>query len=150
MQSIDPRAIRNSGVEETKSIEFLDHLADVQMHCTASCLPLLYETAVEGMMGYAVKAPIVGRGVGRVELSEGSNEMNMVALLTHFIDLMYGEGFAAIEVSVELKNGLLICDYSTVDGSKCQSLCEIKAVTLCDLRIFEEDSVFHSYCIFDI
>ncbi|AFN82564.1 hypothetical protein EROM_020890 [Encephalitozoon romaleae SJ-2008] len=150
MQSVDHRAAKNPKAEGMKSVEFLDHLADVQMHCTAPCLPLLYETAVKGMMSYAVKAPTVAKGGGRVELSEGSNEMNMVALLTHFIDLMYGEGFVAIEVSVALKNGLLVCDYSTADGSKCQSLCEIKAITLCDLRIFEKDGVFHSYCIFDI
>ncbi|KAG5859541.1 Archease protein [Encephalitozoon hellem] len=150
MQSINYKAVKGPGIKETGSIEFLDHLADVQMHCTASNLPLLYETAVRGMMSYAVKAPEAGETAGRVQISEGSCEMNMVALLTYFIDLMYGEGLVVVKTSVTLENGHLTCDYFAADGSRCQGLCEIKAVTLCGLRVLEKDGVFHSYCIFDI
>lgn len=134
-----------------QSVEFLDHPADIQMHCTADSLAGLYEAAVRGMVGYAVRVPMAGPGrPGRVELSAGSNEMNMVGLLTHFIDLMYGEGLVAVQTSVSLEGGRLTCSYTAADASACLGLCEIKAVTLCGLQIFEEDGVFHSYCVFDV
>ncbi|ADM11091.1 uncharacterized protein Eint_020930 [Encephalitozoon intestinalis ATCC 50506] len=150
MQSSSHRAGKDASQEGLESVEFLDHLADIQMHCTATSLPALYEVAVKGMMSYAVRIPPAAQGTGRVELQEGSSEMNMVGLLTYFIDMMYGEGLVVSEVSVQLKDGHLFCDYSVASGSECQSLCEIKAVTLCGLKIFEEENVFHLYCIFDV
>nr|AGE95606.1 hypothetical protein ECU02_0980 [Encephalitozoon cuniculi] len=150
MQGTSHTAMKATTGKSLESIEFLDHPADIQMHCTASSLPELYEVAIKGMMSCSVRISATDRRLGRVELSETSDEMNMVGLLTHFMDLMYGEGLVVTEAAVLLRNGLLVCDYAVTSGSRCQSLCEIKAVTLCGLRVFEEDGIFHLYCIFDV
>lgn len=132
------------------STEFLDHPADVRMHCTSTTLPELYETAVEGMMMYAVDVDGIGEEAGVFEVAGGSNEMKMIKVLTHFIDLMYGENLVVTGTKVAIHGDVLTCNYLATDGSRCSGLCEIKAVTLCGLEIFEKDGVFHLYCVLDV
>lgn len=132
------------------SIEFLDHPADIQMHCTSDTLCGLYETAAEGMTRYAADIRVDREVTGRHEVREGSNEMRLVDLLTHFINLMYGDGLVVTQTRVSFEDGVLVCSYTATTGALCRGLCEIKAVTLCGLRIFEEDGLFHLYCVFDV
>lgn len=134
---------------EGMSVEFLDHPADIKMHCTSNTLQGLYEAAVRGMMGYAVEIHATDEMRGRVEV-RGSNEMKLVQLLAHFIDLMYGEGLVVTETRIDVQDDLLVCEYVATEGSRCKGLCEIKAITFCGLRVFEIDGVFHLHCVFDV
>jgi SHS2 domain-containing protein len=131
-------------------VEFLDHPADIQMHCSACSLPELCQLAVSGMVGYAVEITVTDVEEGECRIKGASTRTRILKLLNHFIELMYGENRVVTETSVSVVGDALHCRYKTTSAAGCRSLCEIKAVTLCGLRAFEEDGIHHLYCIFDV
>ncbi|KHN70257.1 hypothetical protein CWI42_020930 [Ordospora colligata] len=139
-------------VQHHSTIEFLDHPADVMMHCTSINIERLYETAICGMMQYAIRASPTPMSTthGKVTLNAQTHEIMVVDLLSQFIDLLYAEQLAAVSARVCIYNDYLVCNYTAIDSAECEPLCEIKAITLCGLKVYEKDNVFHLYCIFDV
>ncbi|KAH9411942.1 hypothetical protein HK407_02g03880 [Ordospora pajunii] len=104
------------------------------------------------MMQYAFKAPStpVSATHGKVTVNSQAHEIMVADLLSHFIDILYAEGLAVVSACVCICSAGLVCNYTAIDSSECEPLCEIKAITLCGLKVYEQDGIFHMYCIFDV
>jgi SHS2 domain-containing protein len=133
-----------------EKIEFLDHPADIQMHCTASSFTELCRLAVKGMIEYAVEPPATAVEGGECRIEGASAKTKLLKLLNYFIELLYGENKVVVECTVSVSGDALYCRYKTTSAAECRTLCEVKAVTLCGLRVFEEGGIHHLYCIFDV
>lgn len=136
--------------KKTYMFEYLDHPADIQMHCYAKSLEELYEAAIMGTMNYAVEINKTTSDSGKVLFTNETNEIALVNIITYFLDLMYGENKVVFNIKINIEGKNLICDYMITDDSECEIKCEIKAVTFCGLKIYKLDDTWHSYCIFDV
>lgn len=129
--------------------EFLDHPADIQIHCKAPTLARLFEQCATTMIGYAVNPQARTGKTEQIELCEDDIKILFVNLLNHFLDLLYCESKVAINIRVQITCTGLKCDYDVLENLFAHK-CEIKAVTFCGLKIYEYNGCYHLYCIFDV
>ena len=137
--------------------EYLDHTADIQIHCWGKSLEEAFEQGVVAMSGYQTEIESIE--MSKKEVLEANGE-DMLSLLFHLLDeflfLFCAEPFfIAREVKItefDRENFRIVAEGhgETFDLSKHPQGTEVKAITYSNMQIHETDDSHECYFILDI
>ncbi|XP_065192643.1 protein archease-like [Sycon ciliatum] len=144
-------------VMEGAKYEYLDHTADIQIHCWGDTLEEAFEQAVVAMNGYQTELEKIDMTSTQTVEAEGEDALS---LLFHFLDeflfiFAADPFFVAREVKIlefDRENWRIVAEGrgEAFDLEKHPQGTEVKAITYSNMQIHEKDGRHDCYFILDI
>jgi SHS2 domain-containing protein len=142
-----------------KSFEYLEHMADIQIHAWGDILSDAFENTALGMWGYMTDATKVAKS-SELKLEVSGHDMNslLYAFLHEILYVFATQKFigADIHVAVLDTTDRYFAKFSVVgeewrEGHHTQGT-EIKAITMnhMNVELVDEDGLYHIHVVVDI